>query len=422
MSTVSASFDIDLTDVVVLSYIFSLIFANGTILFYMSTLLLCIVTVANILISKLFIKKSEYITWFMYFIVYNIFLIIFGFAEFPLVSLERLVVVFFNYVVTICLFRYMWTTSNIKKLEIFYISSVLLFFVYLCISNPMQLLSGRLGDETNYLFGLEGVNGIFMNSNDVGRMIYVFVFMLFNYHFREKLSMKVMIPLILLSIFLAALTGSRATLMIVISYLMTCYYLQNKSLKTRIRMIGIGVIGIIVAFYLILNTEPLYTIIGQRIMILFDGSYNQLTYFNSMDGNSTYFRLMMFEQATEMILNRPLLGWGLFAYSQMDNAGTYSHSNILEILISCGLCGFIIYYRGLYLMLKAAYKERYYNQHYHIATSLFVFLAIILLFNTIIIDFTNRLALFEYVYIASILCVWNTKENGGENEKYRYMR
>jgi O-antigen ligase len=80
--------------------------------------------------------------------------------------------------------------------------------------------------------------------------------------------------------------------------------------------------------------------------------------------NSTLGRLWLAEQAIDLSLRNPLLGVGLDAFrmAKASNTGmtigTYSHSNYLEVLVSTGIAGFVLYFSIYWLWVKKIYAFR----------------------------------------------------------------
>jgi O-antigen ligase len=76
-------------------------------------------------------------------------------------------------------------------------------------------------------------------------------------------------------------------------------------------------------------------------------------------------RLWLIDRAIDIAVHNPILGIGLDNFRVADgggigkNIGTYSHSNYLEVLVSTGALGFVIYFWMYYILLKQLYALRY---------------------------------------------------------------
>lgn len=393
-------------DFAVFLYIGSIILANGSILFYATTALLFACSVFYLIKGKLY--RNGYLEWTLVFILFHALLIITGIAAYPSVSLERLEIVILNYLISIVLFLYMRLEDNRKKvMKAFIVFSVILI-LYGCLTDMHNILRGRFGDNTRYLFGLQGVNGIYMNSNDVGRTFSIcilFIVILFGNQYHRARNKDYIFGLIIIAF--TALTGSRAALAVSLGFLLLYYYMVSNTTSKRVKFLLIGFFGLIIGYYLIMNIPPLYAVIGQRIEILFTDTFKEKDYVTSMDGNSMYYRVMMFEQALSVFRQRPVLGWGLFAYSQMDNAGTYSHSNVMEMLVSGGVVGLILYYGGIIWLISKTVSERRKERTNKELSAILSILLVTTITSAVTMDFVNRLSLFEYVFVAALLADTN---------------
>lgn len=68
------------------------------------------------------------------------------------------------------------------------------------------------------------------------------------------------------------------------------------------------------------------------------------------DGNSIDERVSMINDGMEVIAEHPFAGVGLDNFRTVTGAGTYAHSNIIEVAASTGLIGFLIYH-AMYVLV-----------------------------------------------------------------------
>ena len=389
------------TDLAICFYIGSIILANGTVLFYGATVFLF--TVALPLLFRRRMPLSKYLIWSAIFIIYHGLLIVTGIAAFPKVSLSRLTIVILNYIISLFLFFYFLNSNNqIKGIKIFLFFSIILI-IYGLITDTSNVFTGRFGDSVPYLFGLSGVNGINMNSNDVGRTLSVAVFLVTLYMTKTSIKSRKIILLTIILVGFTALTGSRAALVTAVGFLLLYYFFISDTASKKIRYFIFGLFALVIGYFIIMRVPMLYAIIGQRVEILFTDTFREKDYIASKDGNSTYYRLMMFQQAKEAFEKRPILGWGLFAYSQMDTAGTYSHSNVMEMLVSGGLIGFILYYAGIFSLLNNSISLCKTTSLRNETLCLVAILIVTTIISSVTMDFVNRISLFEYAFIAGVI-------------------
>ena len=123
------------------------------------------------------------------------------------------------------------------------------------------------------------------------------------------------------------LTGTRK---ILIFYLI-CFTLFH--IHTKKRNIILVVSIAVLVYYLIMNVESLYYLIGYKL------NYNSsdYTFYAISDSNRERFA----EQAMQLFREWPFgIGFG----TTISKMGIHSHNNLIEILVSGGIFGFVVYY------------------------------------------------------------------------------
>ena len=388
-------------DLSVILYLVSIVFADGTILFYTSTVffILCFLMKRGMPhVNKPFVALSSL------FVIYSFLQIFLGFAEYPLTSLNRLFVVSLNYVICILLIDYLDSHINRMKFAYSFVIVMFFFFFYSIVLNASDLFSGRFGDNTRYLFGLSGVNGDFMNSNNVGRNCYMgilFVTVLYSSN-KRNLFLSVMLSIVFL-LFLI-LSGSRGALIVGLGFLLLLFITSSDSFIKSVRNIILVFAICLIVLLALTRIDFLNQIIGKRIETLFTGTFYNIDYVASSDGNSAYYRQLMIQEGLEAFAKKPILGWGLFAYSQMDTIGTYTHCNFVEILVSSGTIGFALYYLPLlYIVSKSFFGMKKAKKNRLIYCIIFSFIIIKIVANFFDVDYVSRTALLGFYYLASFL-------------------
>lgn len=96
--------------------------------------------------------------------------------------------------------------------------------------------------------------------------------------------------------------------------------------------------------------------------------------------NSFRGRLMLYQIGFEKIAESPATGFGLDNFRVVAGSGHYAHSNIMELLISTGIIGFLLYnliYLSLAVKLfrlrKVNWRRKHYNQYIMTVTLLFIY-------------------------------------------------
>lgn len=184
----------------------------------------------------------------------------------------------------------------------------------------------------------------------------------------------------IVAIFLVAVTlytGSRKGVIIIIATLLIYSFYANKGNK-RIRNICFAVVALVISYVFIMNNEQLYILVGARIERMFQELTGHRTTEQSMS-----MRMLMITYGMRWFTERPILGYGLGNYSLLFSRtfglDTYSHCNYVEILVSGGVAGFIIYY-SVYIRIFIKYINEMIRRHNKIVIYFFS----ILLINTIL--------------------------------------
>ena len=350
-------------DFAVAFYLFSLMFSDGTIIFFVSAFLVLAIGSIHIFAQrKLFV--CGFTVLMALFILYNLFLILTGVAVFQAESTKRLITLVYNFVVNLVLMQYWISERNRKKTQKTYIIILVILALYIVVLSGRALFNGRFGGDIPYLFNMTGTNGKGMLSNYVSRLLYIGVVFCYLLYWHEQDTLQIDLNankynryyLIIAYIFvtLVALTGSRSGLIVVAVFLILAYLFRSTSYAKKIKyLIGVSFV-LFFAYLLIMYVPVLYEIIGSRLRILIDG-------FVLAEGyeyrSSAYFRSNMRVLGEQLFKEKPVFGWGLDAFTKLSPYDTYSHNNFIEILVSCGIIGFILYYGALFSLFIKCIKE-----------------------------------------------------------------
>lgn len=148
------------------------------------------------------------------------------------------------------------------------------------------------------------------------------------------------IVLVLFFGYTSILSGSRKSIIIVLATLFIFVLRASKSHRIRNLMLAVILLG--AALYAIYNIPFLYDRIGYRFQGLLD------MMFAEGGDNSSRIRQNMIQVGMEAFYQKPILGYGLngFAtiYGAFSGKSVYAHNNYIEILVSTGLVGLVVYY------------------------------------------------------------------------------
>lgn len=390
-------------DVFVAGYILSIVLFDGSIAFYASAALMVVFGIIDIFKSKT-IPINTFVTMMLLFLLYNCVTLAIGVPVYPDVAKNRLFTVALNFVVNFILFSYLIDKDNrIRVMRWFVVFSCFLI-AYIFVFNFSSVLKGRFGTGTPYLFGLRGISGNAYNSNTISKIIYlatIFVIYLRSYT-KDKRKYNLLLMFILLLFLL--LTGSRTGVLLLLSFVLLFYSFSSKKIAKKILSVFGGVLLVIVAYFLIMNIDFLYNIVGNRVEVLVKGVLEGGDY---EAGTSVFYRNVMILRGLELFCERPFFGWGLDNFTKMSVYGTFSHSNFIELLVSCGIVGFSIYYLGYISLIKDSLIARK-DPDGNIEACMFIsYLIPMLVLNVATINYVDRLSLFVLYMNSAAVFSWN---------------
>jgi len=178
------------------------------------------------------------------------------------------------------------------------------------------------------------------------------------------------------------LTGSRKSILFIFFGIPLFILLMNKiTLKQFIILCASFVIVGVGLYWVIFNIDIIYNSVGRRFESFFDIYQNGDIDLSELGG-----RQNLRELALEWFPNRPFLGHGANGYRYLlglerGGVGTYSHDNLLELLVNLGVLGAFVYYFGLgYLLfhLRKLIKTNTLLKPYAVAIATIILINIIL--------------------------------------------
>src|SRR5699024_4855189 len=123
-----------------------------------------------------------------------------------------------------------------------------------------------------------------------------------------------------------------------------CTLIKNKK---RIFYGAISVIFLIIVYFLIMNIPTFYDLIGSRVNELVN-----LALGRNVEDTSINTRMRLIEIAIDFFIDKPIFGYGLDSFRLIGPWWIVADNNYLEILVSSGIIGFLIYYSYVILVLK----------------------------------------------------------------------
>lgn len=156
---------------------------------------------------------------------------------------------------------------------------------------------------------------------------------------------------------MALLSASRKALMsIVVIAILTLIFNRNKGFLEKTWKLCAAVLFFIFAALLMFDNPFLYNLVGWR----FEGMINGFLGTESQADASTETRMELVEYGIEWFQSRPLNGYGgdnfryLMSIYHRGQTAYYAHNNFIELLVDYGILGFISYYSMyIFLMFKS---------------------------------------------------------------------
>jgi len=221
-------------------------------------------------------------------------------------------------------------------------------FIDLCIACSLILCSWVLVNEFQDIINIRtdsriGWSAGGSNPNYVGVLLGYFSTVIFYEYYKNK--KKSFFVLLLVQYCFMFMTGSKKIIIAIVVPIMVLTLLKSKK-KNRLSYFVILLIILIFLSLLVMKVKVLHDLMGVRI----ERTLMALGIMGYQADNSTTTRLHFMFEALVHWLKKPFFGYGYQAFNYILGFGTYSHINYLEMLVSFGLFGFLIYY-GIYILL-----------------------------------------------------------------------
>ncbi len=319
-----------LYDFIVLLYIVALyIFENKrfALVFTFIQAAFFLLTVLHLFIKRVVVFKKYYV-WYLVFIVLCFILCVAANNSYAWSTLRQ---VLKNLLVCVCISIYLDREDR-------NIDNLIWDICIAGIATGFFLLFGFLSTDfsnVNLKYAGELRIGANLAGNNVNiiALYQCFSFSAILYKIKQSDNKKLRVVLYSALLFVAGTTLFTGARKVLIFYLITFALFSLKSNKRNIILV---VSSICIIYFLLMNIEPLYYLIGYKINIFGKNSSSYAIYSES-DIN----RVKYINKAWELFKESPFgIGFG----STIQKMGIYSHNNFLEILVSGGIIGFVVYY------------------------------------------------------------------------------
>jgi O-antigen ligase len=245
-------------------------------------------------------------------------------------------------VIVICIILWLADLSFDRSMHLFILSASIatviasVYYLYNSL-DKIWIISSRLGLTDKSL----------PNVNFISQTVFIFsTLTLYQAFFKDK-NKKIYIILFVIQLIFILLSGTKRAIIGLPVFYIIFMFIKNKKSFFRFALPLIIIIGLFI--YLIFYTELLYNIVGERLEgMLYALGIVQNDSFNIGD-NSTNIRKDLFNSAMNMIPDTPIFGYGFGYFETHSGLNTkvqtfHSHNNYLEIFLSYGIFGFMLYY------------------------------------------------------------------------------
>ena len=235
------------------------------------------------------------------------------------------------------------------------------------------------------------------NPNTIGLILSLTAILAYNLYLSDRKIIFFLVTVLLggASLF----TGSRKAFAILVVGIFLLSIITKSDKKQFIFSFVLGVLLLTIFVALILNWEPLYQVIGIRIDSLVQGLLGGNT------DSSTSTRFNMISVGIELFSQKPFFGYGLGNFKYFSGYDVYSHNNYIELLVSFGLFGTVLFYSMHFYILQKGMrllKNRGFANNSAILASIII--AIILLMDLGMVsyygEFSQLLISISYVSIS----------------------
>lgn len=287
---------------------------------------------------------SHYFTTFVLFMLFSFVLMVFGRAMYPDAVWEKLKYMSVNLVIYFALYNFIIESDNRELLFKLTILAAVIALAYIMLSVE-DIWTGRLGHTMSAENPSFFVNGIpvYLTGNSIST--FTGIGALFSLYFVGIYKKRLYILPYLFLAFGTLLSGSRKGLLIL--GLFTVYALFVYFKGANISKLFKIVIALAVLYVLIMKVPAFYELIGKRTEALIATFLGMEAEESSMD-----YRMYLAGLAKDLIAQKPFFGWGLFNFPSIINSRFSVDNNYLDILVSCGVFGLIIYYSYVLVALK----------------------------------------------------------------------
>ena len=201
------------------------------------------------------------------------------------------------------------------------------------------------------------------NSFVILFMVAAFCSIYFIYFSEKKSTRIISLVAFIIQMYALALSGSRKNFLLPLLMVggLKMFCSERKDRKIVAKNLLIAIVLLIGALWAVYNVDFLYDAIGYRM----EGLFNSFTGKGEVDA-STIIRQDMIDTGLKLWKSSPFTGYGIDIYKLISGFGCYSHNNYIELLVSLGILGPIVYYWiEVYLLKKLSKANELGNKKWY---------------------------------------------------------
>jgi len=341
---------------------------------------------------------SPFFVWFLSFMVLGVISILWSVsAPVGVVIIKDLVILFAVLFLIQLSVGYGYKINTLLKS---YFIATLANMVYVFLTVDIE----QLGEVQLGVGLIEGWNGNAIGLMAAqGALIGIYLFS----QYKSKLTKIILLAGVISLSIMTMYTGSRTAFIVLVVGAVLYFWIRHPT--KLFRNIIITLLVVCIAFYLIMNVEVFYNVLGSR----FEGLFALFGGEGTVDGSADI-RNVFIENGIKWFSENPILGYGIGNYSELNGMATgrftYAHNNFIEIAVDLGVIGVFLYYSVYIYLVVKLFKNARNNSMYS------------LLFASLVaslISHYGNVAYYElYQNLLLLLCFF---EIGNKNQSIKRM-
>lgn len=238
---------------------------------------------------------------------------------------------------------YITSSDKLVKVLKFIVYSAVVYFVKILLTVPISDMLSR-----RFATGL--------NANTVGMKLALCLTIVIWMYKENVINIRRLALLFILLSPMIIVTGSKKALFVLVFSVLFILLMYQPNVIRIIMYLAVALAAVCIVYYMIMNNEVLYSIIGYRV----EGLIKVFEYGVDSGDLSTRGRIRLIEIGLNKWKEKPIWGFGINTYAignQIMGFGgrfLYSHCNYIELLYGLGIVGTIAYYR---IFLKLFFRQ-----------------------------------------------------------------